>query len=209
MAIPRPPLPWVAAVSDLAHRWSLQMKSIIDLVVLPGKWVGWLVLPLILSVCLTVLAARMGWNAFVRWDQTLPVLGRGITVNTLADLQWYIFAIMAIFGGVYAFRDGQHVRVDVFSAGLPRRVQLGMRLFGDLVFLLPFCAIIFWYGWSFALTSFNSGEGSTYGGLMDRWLIKSIIPLGFALLGIAAIARAIMTIDEMLRPATTDETTSQ
>ncbi|TKT78125.1 TRAP transporter small permease subunit [Aquamicrobium sp. LC103] len=185
------------------------MKRILDLVVLPGKWVGWLVLPLILSVCLTVLAARMGWNAFVRWDQALPVLGRGITVNTLADLQWYIFAIVAIFGGVYAFRDGQHVSVDVFSAGLPRRVQLGMRLFGDLVFLLPFCAIIFWYGWSFALTSFNSGEGSTYGGLMNRWLIKSIIPIGFALLGIAAITRAITTIGEILHPAATDETTSQ
>lgn len=181
------------------------MKRVLDVLVLPGKWVGWLVLPLILSVCLTVLAARFGWNAFVRWDQSLPVIGQGITVNTLADLQWYIFAIMAIFGGVYAFRDGQHVSVDVFSAGLPHRVQLGLRLVGDLVFLLPFCAIIFWYGWSFALTSFNSGEGSTYGGLMDRWLIKSIIPIGFALLGIAAIVRAIGTIGEILRPAPTDE----
>lgn len=185
------------------------MKRILDLVVLPGKWVGWLVLPLILFVCMTVFAAKMGWNAFWRWDQPLPFLGRGITVNTLVDMQWHIFAIISVFGGVYAFRDGQHVSVDVFSAGLPRRVQLGLRLLGDIVFLIPFCAIIFWYGWSFTLTSFNSGEGSTYGGLMDRWLIKSIIPLGFALLGIAAVARSITTVGEIIRPDTASETASE
>lgn len=179
---------------------------ILSLLVLPGKWVGWLILPLILSVCLTVLAAKVGWNAFWQWDQPVPLFGRGITVNTLTDLQWSIFAIISVFGGVYAFRDGQHVSVDVFSAALPQRVQLGLRLFGDLVFLLPFCAIIFWYGWTFALTSFNSGEGSTYGGLMDRWLIKSIIPIGFALLGIAAVVRALKTVGELISAAKADET---
>lgn len=184
------------------------MNRVLDLVVLPGKWVGWLVLPLILSVCLTVLAAKMDWNSFIAWDKSLPVLGRGITVNTLADLQWYIFAIVSIFGGVYAFRDEQHVCVDVFSARLSRRKQLILRVIGDLILLLPFCVIIVWYGWSFTLTSFNSGEGSTYGGLMDRWLIKSIIPIGFALLGIAAIARAILTIGQIMRPAQAGEAIS-
>lgn len=182
------------------------INALFDALVLPGKLVGWLVLPLIVSVCLTVLAAKIGWNAFWQWGEAIPVLGRGITVNTLTDLQWYIFAILSVFGGVYAFRDNQHVCVDVFSAGLPKKVQLGLRLFGDLVFLLPFCAIIFWYGWSFALTSFNSGEGSTYGGLMDRWLIKSIIPVGFALLGIAALARAVQTLRDIIAAPAAGET---
>lgn len=174
----------------------------LDVLVLPGKLVSWLVLPLILSVLLTVFAAKMGWNSFWRWEEVVPVLGTGITVNTLADLQWYIFAIVAVLGGVYAFRDNQHVSVDVFAAGLPKRVRLGLRLFGDLVFLLPFCVIIVWYGWKFAVTSFNSGEGSTYGGLMDRWLIKAIIPAGFGLLGLAAVVRAIDTLGLLLRPDT-------
>lgn len=182
---------------------------IMNLLVLPGKWAGWLMLPLILFVCLTVLAAQVGWNAFWQWDRAIPILGKGITVNTLADMQWYIFAIVSVLGGVYAFRDDQHVNVDVFAASLPQRAQLGIRVFGDLVFLLPFCAIIFWYGWSFTLTSFNSGEGSTYGGLLNRWLIKAIVPVGFALLGIAAIVRAIRTIGEIMRPAEIDETTTR
>lgn len=176
-------------------------NAVLRVLVVPGELVGWLILPLIVSVLMTVLAAKMGWNAFLRWDSSLPVLGNAITVNTLADLQWYIFAIIAIFGGVYAFRDGQHVSVDVFSSALPPRVRLGLTVFGDLVFLLPFCAIIVWYGWSFTLTAFNAGEGSSYGGLMDRWLIKAIIPVGFALLGIAALVRALATIHSILLPS--------
>jgi TRAP-type mannitol/chloroaromatic compound transport system permease small subunit len=182
-------------------------NRILNIVVIPGKLVGWLILPLILSVCLTVLAANAGWNAFVRWENAVPVLGSGITVNSLTDLQWYIFTVIAIFGGVYAYRDGGHVSVDVFYSSLPRRVQQALSVFGDLVFLLPFCVVIAWYGWSFAQTAFNSGEGSTYGGLMDRWLIKSIVPIGFSLLAIAAIARAAGTIAELTRaPSRFDET---
>ena len=182
------------------------VDRITNLLVLPGKWVGWLILPLILFVCLTVFAAKAGWNAFWQWGYAVPVLGRGITVNTLTDLQWYIFALIAVFGGVYAFRDNQHVSVDLFSDTLSRRGQLVVQVVGDLLLLLPFCAIIFWYGWSFTLTSFNSGEGSTYGGLADRWLIKAIIPIGFALLGIAAFLRAIRAICEIIRPDTIPET---
>lgn len=182
------------------------IDRIMNVLVLPGKWVGWLILPLILFVGLTVLAAKIGWNAFFIWGQTVPVLGRGITVNTLTDMQWYIFAIISVFGAVYAFRDNQHVSVDLFSDHLPRRGQLAVQILGDVFLLMPFCAIIFWYGWSFTLASFNSGEGSTYGGLANRWLIKAIIPVGFALLGIAALLRAISAICEIVRPADAVET---
>jgi TRAP-type mannitol/chloroaromatic compound transport system permease small subunit len=171
--------------------------AVLSVLVLAGKLVGWLVLPLIAFVCLTVLAASAGWNSFMMWGYPVFLLGEGITVNTLADLQWYIFAIISVFGGVYAYRDDQHVAVDVFSNHLPKRAQIALLIFGDLVFLLPFCLIIAWYGWSFMVTAFESGEGSTYGGLMDRWVIKALIPVGFGMLGLAAIARAIHRIHQL------------
>lgn len=161
---------------------------------LPGKIVGWLVLPLIAFVCLTVLAAQFGMSVYASWEASIPVLGRGITVNTLLDLQWYLFAIMVLFGGVYAFRDDQHVSVDFMSARFTPKTRLVIRLLGDLVLLLPFCVIITWYGLQFAATSYASGEGSTYGGLLDRWLIKACVPIGFGLLGIAALARGAGTV---------------
>lgn len=172
-----------------------------DLCTLPGRLVGWLILPLIISVCLTVLAAQYGVNVLAEWSDALPLLGKAITVNTLLDLQWHIFSLMVLFGGVLAFRDNSHVAVDVFSSALPPRLQLAVRLFGDLVFLLPFCIVIAWYGYGFAVKAFVTSEGSTYGGMLDRWLIKAAIPVAFSLLGLCAIFRAISTARQLLRPA--------
>lgn len=181
------------------------MSRLIDrtlsLCTLPGRLVGWLVLPLVLFVCLTVFAAKYGINAFAQWNTYLPVLGRGITVNTLADAQWYIFALLTVFGGVYAYRDNRHVSVDFFTAGLSDRTRLILSLLGDVFLLLPFCAIIVWYGYFFALTAYTSGEGSTYGGLQNRWLIKACLPLGFGLLGIAAVARIVDSLLKLAGPA--------
>jgi len=172
-----------------------------DLCTLPGRLVGWLILPLIISVCLTVLAAQYGVNVLAEWSDALPLLGKAITVNKLLDLQWHISSLMVLFGGVLAFRDNSHVAVDVFSSALPPRLQLAVRLFGDLVFLLPFCIVIAWYGYGFAVKAFVTSEGSTYGGMLDRWLIKAAIPVAFSLLGLCAIFRAISTARQLLRPA--------
>ncbi len=159
----------------------------------PGRLAGWLVVPLILSVCLAVLAAQFGINMLAEWGDPLPLFGKALTVNTLLDLQWHMFALIVLFGGIYAFRDNNHVAVDVFASGLPERARLAIRIFGDLVFLLPFCVIIAWYGYGFAEKAFISGEGSTYGGLIDRWMIKASIPAAFGLLGLCALLRAIST----------------
>lgn len=175
------------------------LTRLIDHCTLPGRAAGWLILPLIVLVCLAVLAAMTGRNAFADWEGQVFLLGGGITVNTLIDLQWHFFTVLVLFGGVLAFRDGAHVSVDFLSSTMPPRVQAILRILGDLLFLVPFCAIMAWYGWGFAETALRSGEGSSYGGLNDRWLIKSALPLGFALLGIAGAARGLRDVLRLLR----------
>ncbi len=177
------------------------LERLQDLCTLPGRLVGWLIVPLIISVCLAVLAAQYGINVLVEWSDPIPVFGKAITVNTLLDLQWHIFSLMVLFGGVLAFRDNSHVAVDVFSSALSPRAQLAVRLFGDLVFLLPFCMVIAWYGYEFAVKAFITGEGSTYGGMLDHWLIKAMIPIAFSLLGLCGVFRAITTVRLLLRPS--------
>ncbi|MCR4265448.1 TRAP transporter small permease subunit [Nitratireductor sp. ZSWI3] len=175
----------------------------------PGRIVGWLIVPLILSVCLTVLAAQLGINRLAGWETAVPLFGKALTVNTLLDLQWHIFALIVLFGGVYAFRDNSHVAVDVFSSGLPERARLVIRIFGDLVFLLPFCAIIAWYGYGFAQKALTSGEASTYGGMIDRWVIKAAIPAAFSLLGLCALLRAVATALRLASPTSKTDGTSR
>ena len=175
------------------------LSRIIDICAVPGRAAGWLILPLILFVCLAVFAAQTGRNAFADWDGEVFLLGGGVTVNTLLDLQWHIFALLVLFGGAFAFRDGAHVSVDFLSVTLPARLQTILRILGDALLLVPFCAIMAWYGWSFAETAYVSGEGSSYGGLEDRWLIKAAVPVGFALLGIAGFARALRDVLRLMR----------
>jgi TRAP-type mannitol/chloroaromatic compound transport system permease small subunit len=159
---------------------------------------GWLILPLILFVCATVAAAHFGFNTLFSWGGEVPVFGSAVTVNTLLDLQWYVFAIIVLFGGVYAFRDDHHVNVDFISSTLSPRARMVIRLFGDLFLLLPFAAIIVWYGSKFAYSSYVSGESSTYGGLHARWVIKACLPLAFLLLGVAGLARALSTLHALV-----------
>uniref|UniRef100_UPI0035689035 TRAP transporter small permease subunit n=1 Tax=Aquicoccus sp. TaxID=2055851 RepID=UPI0035689035 len=81
---------------------------------------------------------------------------------------------------------------DMFSARFPPRGQAMVNLIGDLVFLLPFCAIIGWLSLDYVSYSFNSGERSNYGGLVDRYLVKAILPIGFAILAICGIGRVLV-----------------
>ncbi|MDD9707710.1 TRAP transporter small permease subunit [Seohaeicola sp. SP36] len=180
------------------------LTKLLDLLCLPGKWVSWLILPLIASILIAVVYAKMGLNTLMAWDAQLPVLGRALTVNGLFDLQWYIFALLVLFGGAWALRDDKHVAVDFLSLMMTQRQRLWTRMLGDLLFLLPFCLIIAWYGWSFALTAWTTGEGSTQGGLNSRWIIKAMVPLSFAILGLMGLLRGLGTAVELLR-GTTDK----
>ncbi|MCC6001194.1 MAG: TRAP transporter small permease subunit [Pararhodobacter sp.] len=164
---------------------------LLDLFSLPGRWVGWLVLPLFVSVIVTVASARLGVNTLIDWPGRIPVLGARLTVNSLIDFQWYVFAILVLFGGVYALRDDRHVSVDFLHVLAPPRLQIMLRLLGDLIFLIPFCLIITYYGYFFALTAWNTGEGSPHGGLQSRWIVKACIPLAFGLLALTGVVRVI------------------
>ncbi|MAB01123.1 MAG: hypothetical protein CMN86_22870 [Stappia sp.] len=167
---------------------------ILDLLCLPGRLLSWLTLPLVLAILVSVLSAAAGITHLADWEGSVPVLGKAVTVNTLTDVQWYIFALLVLFGGICALRDNAHVSVDFLSLMMTHRQRLWVRVVGDLVFLLPFCLIICWYGWSFAATAWRTGEGSTQGGLGARWLTKGALPVCFAMLATFGLVRGIGTL---------------
>lgn len=173
-------------------RWCIQICA------WPGEILALLVIPLTLMVLATVAAASLGWNVFASWDRPLPLVGRAATVNLLFDLQWAILALIGLFGGALAFRDDRHVAVDFLSAGFSDRTRAVIQLLGDVFFLLPFCAVMIWFGAKFAAVSFASGERSVSNGLGDIWIIKACIPLGFGLLALAGLARILATASRLL-----------
>jgi len=125
------------------------------------------------------------------WGVDLPILGTKLTINGIFDLEWHFFAVMVMVGGTYAYLDDKHVRSDLIYADLSPKVKAWIDSIGDIIFLLPFAAVMIWLSTSFVARAFKSGEASDYGGLVDRFLIKSTIPIGFSILFIVVLARII------------------
>lgn len=159
-----------------------------------GRAAGWLVIVLMILVCLTVAAAQLQINTFASWQGAIPVFGEQISVNGVVDLQWYLFAILVMLGGAFTLTSDGHVRVDVLAVSFSPRLRALVGIAGDLLLLLPFAVIMVWFSTRFALSAFQSGEGSSYGGLLDRWVVKAFLPLGFGLLVLSALARALRTL---------------
>ncbi|EBA06739.1 TRAP transporter small permease subunit [Sagittula stellata] len=167
----------------------------------PGRAAAWLLLPMIALVLVAVIGSLMHVGQIATWQTDLPLFGTELTLTGLAELQWHLLAIIIMLGMSYALAQDQHVRVDLVYDKLSTRGKAVLDLLGDVIFLLPFCVIIGWLSLNFVEFSFNTGERSDYGGLTDRYLIKSFLPLGFVFLGITGIGRILIHLGRIFSPA--------
>ena len=106
------------------------------------------------------------------------------------EIQWHLYAVGFLLGLSYCYQADEHIRVDVLHERWPLRLQAWVELYGILLLLLPFIALILIFSGPFVAYSFETGEISQNpGGLPFRWAIKAVLPLGFALLLLAVLAR--------------------
>ncbi|MDF1528414.1 MAG: TRAP transporter small permease subunit [Sedimenticola sp.] len=120
----------------------------------------------------------------------------------LEELIWHIYAVGFMFGLSFAITNDSHIRVDIIHMNLSRENQHRWEIFGILFLLLPFIVVIFLHSIEWVYYSFETGESSANPtGLPYRWIVKSVIPLSFALLFIASIARLIREITLLLHLA--------
>lgn len=106
----------------------------------------------------------------------------------LQELEWHLFDVVIMLGIAYAMHRGAHVRVDIFYDRFPERVKHLVNLVTMLLFVLPVSALVIYVSYDFVMMSFSQLETSSDpGGLPYRYLVKSLIPLAFALLVLQAI----------------------
>lgn len=114
----------------------------------------------------------------------------GIGRIELEELQWHLYALGFLMGIVACVNRDRHVRVDVFRERMSPRTRDWIDLYGMLLLQFPFLALVFWSALPFVIDSFAVGERSaSAGGLPFRWLLKSVLPLSFALLFAATLSR--------------------
>jgi len=108
----------------------------------------------------------------------------------LEEIQWHLYAVGFLLGLGYALQADTHIRVDVLHERFSPRLRAWIELYGIILLLLPFIAVVLVFSVPFVVTSFELGETSQApGGLPWRWLIKAALPCGFALLLAAALSR--------------------
>ncbi|HEY1225835.1 MAG TPA: TRAP transporter small permease subunit [Ramlibacter sp.] len=143
-----------------------------------GRWVIWLIL------ASTVISAV---NAVVR-----KVFNT--SSNAYLEVQWYLFAAAFLLAAGYTLLHGEHVKIDVVYGRLSRKAQNRIDIFGFLVFLLPMCAAVLWFGTPFFLQGLRSGEMSSNAGGLIRWPVYLMMPVGFALLTLQGVSELIKRI---------------
>lgn len=169
-----------------------------------GRAAAWLIVPILLLVVLGVTLSALKVGTLIRWEADAFLFGSKITLASLGDLQWHFFGIMLMLTLAGTLIADRHVRVDFIRQHMNQRTRSLVDLFGHLFFLLPFVCIVLWHGFDFALRSYTFGEGSDYDGLYDRFVIKSFIPIGFALLAVAGIGLSVKRLWQIFKSA--DET---
>jgi TRAP-type mannitol/chloroaromatic compound transport system permease small subunit len=114
--------------------------------------------------------------------------------NAWLEVQWYLFAAIFMLASAHTLKRDEHVRIDVITGRFSRRAQVWIDLFGFVLFLLPICALILYYGIPFALVSIQSGEMSSNAGGLIVWPAKLLVPAGFALLALQGVSEIIKRI---------------
>ena len=108
----------------------------------------------------------------------------------LEELQWHIYGVAFLLGLGFCLQVDRHVRIDVLAEQWTLRTKAWVEIVGLTVFLLPFVVAVVYESTKLAYTAWQFGEiSSAPGGLPYRWIIKGFIPVGFILLGLAALAR--------------------
>ena len=130
------------------------------------------------------LAAVMGGNVLLRY-----VFHTGTVWSQ--ELEWHLMAPICLFGMSYALRHGEHVRVDVLFAGFTQRNKYFVEFVSSLI-LMAISLIVIWLSIGYVMQSWSVGEGSANpGGIPARYILKSLIPIGFALFFLQSLAQAI------------------
>lgn len=154
------------------------IERFIDVV---GAWTSWIALVIVVLMATNVLL-RYSFSIGSVWAQ---------------ELEWHLLVPLILFGMSYALRHGEHVRVDIAYGRFGARTKAVVDLVSALL-TIAVSVLIIWFSVKYVQQAYVIDEGSPDpGGLPHRYLIKSLIPIGFALLLVQGIAVALACRDRL------------
>ncbi len=112
----------------------------------------------------------------------------------LQELEWHLISPIALIGMSYALRHDDHVKVDIFYDKFRVETQNFVDLLAALA-LIVISILIIDFSIGFVGQAYFIDEGSPDpGGLPHRWLLRSFIPIGFAILTMQSVSNLLKTL---------------
>ncbi len=169
MPAPRPYGPVAATLRELARKIDAFQDRL-------GRAVSWIMLAMVLVVFSDVIM-RYAFRTSTVW---------------LQELEWHLFGVVYMLAAGYTMLYDEHVRVDIVYSRWPSRKKAWADFILYFVFFYPSAIMVMLTAWPFVRNSYRVLEGSPDpGGIPLRFLLKSVIIVGFLLLTIQAISQTI------------------
>lgn len=148
-----------------------------------GKLVGWLIIPMVLSLVYEVIA-RYVFNAPTIWAY---------------DMTYMLYGTFFMVGSGYTLMRGGHIRTDMIYAGLSPRSQGAIDTVCYLLFFFPAMIAFLWVTWPFFFSSFLRAERVVSSPWMPYiYPLKFMMPLTCVLLLIQGLSELLRSIRAML-----------
>jgi TRAP-type mannitol/chloroaromatic compound transport system permease small subunit len=157
----------------------LKLSQLIDSITeFVGRSIIWVVLVVTLISC---------GNAIMRYTINY-------SSNAFLEIQWYLFAVIFLFGAGYTLKRNEHVRIDLIAGKFSKRGQAMIDIFGIIFFLMPMAIAIMWMSWPIFLLALKTNEMSSNAGGLILWPARLMVPLGFFLLVMQGISELIKKV---------------
>lgn len=147
-----------------------------------GQMISWLTLMLVALVIIVVLSRYL----------------LGIGSIAIQESVTYVHAVIFMLGLAFTLQRDGHVRVDIFYREFSARRKAIVDLIGAVIFLLPFCGLIFVSSWDYVMASWSIRETSSeVGGIAAIYLLKTLMlfmPITLALQGLAQMIESVLVL---------------
>jgi TRAP-type mannitol/chloroaromatic compound transport system permease small subunit len=127
-------------------------------------------------------------SVFVYYYEVIARFVFNSPTNWVHESMFLMFGMQYMLCGAYAYREDQHVRVDVIYAKFSKRGKALADVITSVFFFI-FVGTMLWTGGRFALDSIQFNEHSFTEWGIQYWPVKLAIPIGAAMLLLQGVSR--------------------
>ena len=129
-------------------------------------------------------------SVFVYYYEVIARYVFNSPTNWVHESMFLMYGMQYMLCGAYAYREDQHVRVDVIYTKFSPRGKAIADIVTSVFFFI-FILTMLWTGTRFALDAVNNGEVSFTEWGIQYWVVKLTLPLGAALMALQGLSKLI------------------